>query len=160
MKRIVFSIIGVLVSILLNAQSAIPATGGNISIGGIGSVSYTVGQVVYTTNSDETSGSVSQGVQQPYEISVVTGIEEALGISLEIMVYPNPATDFLTLKVMNYDKENLSYWFYDFNGNLLQNKKVEDNECNVSMQNLLSGTYILKVTDNIKVIKTFKIIKH
>lgn len=141
----------------IQAQNTIPAAGGNAS-GSEGSVNYTIGQVVYTTNTG-TNGSAAQGVQQPYEISVVTGIEQAKDINLICSVYPNPTTDFLTLKIMNYDKENLSYWLYDFNGNLLQNKKVEANECNVSVQNLFSGTYILKVTDNNKVIKTFKIIK-
>jgi hypothetical protein len=142
----------------LQAQQVVTTSGGNASGSG-GSVSYSIGQIVYTTNANS-NGSVAQGVQQPYEISVVTAIEEAKDINLICSVYPNPTTDFLTLKVMNYDNENLSYWLYDFNGNLLQNKKVEDNECNVSMQNLFSGTYILKVTDNNKVIKTFKIIKN
>lgn len=77
---------------ILLSQNAIPATGGNASGSG-GSVSYSVGQVTYLINTG-TSGSVAQGVQQPYEISVVTGIEEASGIELEFSVYPNPASDF------------------------------------------------------------------
>ena len=64
----------------LQAQTSVNATGGDASGSG-GSVSYSVGQVVYTTNTG-TSGSVAQGVQQPYEISVVTAIEEAKGINL------------------------------------------------------------------------------
>lgn len=78
------------------AQSSVNATGGNASGDG-GSASYSVGQVVYTANTG-TNGSVAQGVQQPYEISVVTGIEEAHDIKLSVSVYPNPATDYLTLK--------------------------------------------------------------
>jgi hypothetical protein len=42
-----------------------------------------------------TNGTAAQGVQQPYEISVVTAIEKALDILLEMVVYPNPATDFV-----------------------------------------------------------------
>jgi hypothetical protein len=55
----------------IHAQEAIPAGGGNASGSG-GSASYSVGQVVYTTNTG-TNGSAAQGVQQPYEISVVSG---------------------------------------------------------------------------------------
>ena len=81
----------------LQAQSTIPASGGNASgIGG--SVSYSIGQVVYTKFTG-TNGSSTQGVQQPFEISVITGIEEARDISLEIVVFPNPATDFIKLVV-------------------------------------------------------------
>ena len=142
----------------MQAQNTIPASGGNVSGGG-GTVSYSVGQVVYTTNIGS-NGSVAQGVQQPFEISVVTSIEEAKGISLEIVLYPNPATDFIMLKIENCEIENLSYQLFDINGNLLLSNKVEGNETNIAMSNLVSATYFLKVTDNKKVIKTFKIIKN
>ena len=142
----------------LQAQNTISASGGNASGSG-GSVSYSVGQIVYTSNTG-TNGSAAQGVQQPYEISVVTGIEEAKDISLEIMVYPNPATDFVKLMIKNYEVENLRYQLYDINGRLLQDNKVEGNETNIVMSNFLPATYFLKVTDNNKVVKTFKIIKN
>jgi len=142
----------------LQAQQVVTTSGGNTSGSG-GSVSYSVGQIVYTTNANS-NGSVAQGVQQPYEISVVTGIEEALGISLEIMVYPNPATDFVKLKIENYEVQNLRYQLYDINGSLLQDNKIVGNETNIVMSYYMSATYFLKVTDNNKVVKTFKIIKN
>jgi len=46
-----------------------------------------------------TSHAVAQGVQQPCEISIGTGIEEVEGITLQCSVYPNPATDILMLKI-------------------------------------------------------------
>ena len=76
------------------------------------------------------------------------------------MVYPNPATDFIRLKIENYEVENLRYQLYDINGSLLQDNKIEGNETNIVMSNYVSATYFLKVTDNNKVVKTFKIIKH
>ena len=146
-------------TIILHAQSTIPATGGNATGSGASSVSYTVGQIVYTTNTG-TNGSSAQGVQQPYEISVVTAIEEALDILLEIKVYPNPATDFIKLKIKNYELQNLRYQLYDINGSILQDSKIVGNETTIVMSNSVSAIYFLKVTDNNKVIKTFKIIKH
>ena len=62
----------------LQAQETIPATGGNASGSG-GSVSYTIGQITYRTISG-TNGAVTQGIQQPYEISVVTAVENTEGI--------------------------------------------------------------------------------
>ncbi|MGI6479934.1 MAG: hypothetical protein ACOX0M_10915 [Salinivirgaceae bacterium] len=90
----------------LQAQTSVNATGGDASGSG-GSVSYSVGQVAYQTHTG-TSGSVSEGVQQPFEISVVTGIEEAKGINLSVSAYPNPTTDYLTLEVEEFDLSNLS----------------------------------------------------
>ncbi|HNY52249.1 MAG TPA: hypothetical protein PKJ27_02320, partial [Bacteroidales bacterium] len=85
----------------LQAQENVNATGGNASGSG-GSASYSVGQVVYTSNT-ETDGSVTQGVQQPYEIWVATAIEEAQAINLLVTAYPNPTTDYLTLRIDEFD---------------------------------------------------------
>ncbi len=142
----------------LQAQEAIPATGGNASGSG-GSVSYTVGQVVYTTNT-EASGSVAQGVQQAFEISVVNGIEEAKGINLNCSAYPNPTTDFLVLKIENYDKGNLLYQLFDMNGSLLENKKVIGDETSIEMSKFTPAIYFVRITKDNKEVKTFKIIKN
>lgn len=142
----------------IQAQSTVPASGGNATGAG-GTVSYTVGQIVYMKNTG-TNGSVLEGVQQPFEISVITGIEAAKDISLIFSVYPNPTTDFLTLRVTNYDKENLSYWLYGVSGNLIETKKVTADETQISMANQVSGIYFLKISTGNKDVKTFKIIKN
>jgi hypothetical protein len=145
----------------LQAQEAITATDGNASGSG-GSVSYSVGQIVYTTNTG-TNGSVAQGVQQPYEISVVTGLKEAKGINLICSAYPNPTTDFINLKVdasTTLSIQSMSYQLFDINGKLLENKKIEGNETSIVMSNLVPATYFLKVTHDNQEVKTFKIIKN
>jgi len=142
----------------LQAQESVNATGGNASGSG-GSASYSVGQVVYTANTG-TNGSVAQGVQQPYEISVVTGLEEAKGISLSVSAYPNPTADFLNLKIENYDTTNLSYQLFDMNGKLLESKKIEGNQTSIAMGNLVPANYFVKVIQGNKEVKTFKIIKN
>jgi hypothetical protein len=145
-------------SITMLAQSTIPTTGGSASGPG-GTASYSIGQLVYTTNTG-TNGSLAQGVQQPYEISIATGIEEARDISLDIVVYPNPAADFIKLKIENYDVEYLRYQLYDISGNLLSDNKVNGNEAIIVMSNYPSGTYFLKVMDKKKAVKTFKVVKN
>jgi hypothetical protein len=142
----------------LQAQTSTNATGGNAS-GSVGTVSYSVGQVVYTTNSG-VNGSVAQGVQQPYEISVVTGIEEVKEINLSVSAHPNPTTDYLTLGISEFDISDLSYQLYDMNGRLLQNEKITGNQTRIAMSNLVPATYFVKVLQNQNEIKTFKIIKN
>lgn len=141
----------------IQAQESINAIGGNASGTG-GSVSYSVGQVAYQTHTGA-NGSVAEGVQQPYEISVVTGIEEAKGINLSVTAYPNPTTDYLTLRIDEFDISNLSYQLYDMNGKLLQNEKITNNQTSIVMSNLVPATYLVNVTQSNKAIKTFKIIK-
>ena len=146
----------------VQAQTSVNATGGNASGSG-GLASYSVGQVVYTTNTG-TNGSVAQGVQQPFEISVVTGIEEAKDINLSVSAYPNPTTDYLTLSIGEFDISNLSYQLYDMQGKLLQSGKITGNQTSIVMSNLVPATYFVKVivkTQGIasQEVKTFKIIK-
>lgn len=160
-NRLILSTIlmlGLVLTIGVQAQEAIPASGSNASGSG-GSVSYSVGQVVYTINTG-INGSVTEGVQQPYEISVVVGIEQAKGINLICRAFPNPATDFLTLEVEIPDNEDLFFQLYDIMGKLLVSKKLIDLKTTIPMTNLPPATYFLKVTDNQKVVKTFKIIKN
>ncbi|WP_271784827.1 T9SS type A sorting domain-containing protein [Aquimarina algiphila] len=139
------------------AQEIVNATGGNTSGSG-GSACYSVGQVAYQTHT-ETSGSVAEGVQQPYKISV-TGTEEATGINLSVSAYPNPTTDYLTLEVKDFELSNLNFQLYDMWEKLLQSEKSTGNQTSITMSNLVPATYFLKVFQNNKEVKTFKIIKN
>ena len=144
----------------LQAQESINATGGNASGSG-GSVIYSVGQVAYQIHTG-TNGSVADGVQQPYEISGVTGFEEIKCINLSVLAYPNPATDFLQLKVdasTTLSIREMQYQLYDMQGKLLQNKKLTGTETQIDMSNYVPSTYFVKVISKNQSIIEFKIIK-
>lgn len=156
-----FSVILLLIVIpIMNlaAQESITASGGNAT-GNIGSVSYSLGQVVFSFKTG-IDGWVIEGVQQPYEISSISGVKEAFNINLICTVYPNPATDLLILKVETLIWKNLSYKLIDINGKVLQNKKINSYESSISLIQITAGIYFLKVYDNRRNIKTFKIIKN
>lgn len=140
------------------AQESVNTTGGNLS-GTSGSVSYSVGQIVYTTNTGS-NGSVAGGIQQPYEISVVTGIKEVNEINLSVSVYPNPATDYLILEVTDSELSALHFHLYDISGTVLQNVKITNNETRIVMSNLEPGAYFVKVIRGKTELKTFKVIKN
>jgi len=165
-KAVSFIVIVVLIGMKgLLAQDAVPASGGNATGNG-GSVSYTVGQMVYTTNTGVT-GFVSQGVQQPYEISVVFVTPGSEEITLEATVYPNPVADVFTLHVINFDKfdnKTIAYFFYTMDNKLLLTKNVESPETVISISYLPPEIYYLILVDTSngtspKKLKTFKIMK-
>ncbi|NHM00852.1 T9SS type A sorting domain-containing protein [Flavobacterium difficile] len=141
----------------VQAQQA-PNTSGGDASGSGGSVAYTVGQVGYTTQTG-TTGSVAQGVQQPFEISIVLGIEENQ-ISLNMQAYPNPTSNYLTLNIGDFDRTNLSFQLFDITGKLIETNKITKSIETIRMENLSSGSYFLKVTRNNKEVKTFKLIKN
>ena len=139
------------------AQQATTASGGNASGSG-GTVAYSVGQIVYTTNTGAT-GSVAQGVQQPYEISIVLGIDNH-SINLELTAYPNPTTNYLTLNVGKAELSTMNFQLYDIGGKLIESRKIISSSETIAMENLPTATYFLKVTNNNNEVKTFKIIKN
>ena len=148
-----------LLTFSLNAQTShqvLSATGGDASGSG-GTVAYSVGQIVYTTSTG-TSGSVAQGVEQAYEISSVGIKETALNISLSI--FPNPTSDYLILKVQDYNNEALSYSLLDEQGKLVLNEQITNQVTQVAMSNLARGAYFINVLQENKKIQTFKIIKN
>ena len=158
-QKVVISLIPIVFRIpTLFGQDAVPAAGGE-AIGTTGTVSYTIGQVVYSTQEDQFA-SVAQGVQQPYEISIVIGLEEAEGIQLQAIAYPNPTRGRLTLRIENYDYQDLEYQVYDLTGKLLNRQRISSNEERISLVDFSSGIYLLKVCSPKKELKTFRIIRH
>lgn len=141
---------------VLSQQTVLPTGGNSIGPGGI--VHFSVGQVFYTTNSG-VNGSVAQGVQQPYEISVKTGIDISK-IQLYISAYPNPSTDYLILKIEDLTLDKLKYLLFDINGRLLQSEIITDRITNIKMVNYQPSSYILKISQDQREIKSFKIIKN
>lgn len=142
---------------VVHGQSAVVASGGDAS--GNGSASYSVGQVVYTTNKGSGYSS-AQGVQQAYDISVVTASEVEAAIKIGLVVFPNPVTDRLMLSVSEAELAGLNYELTDNKGLSIQKNKMEAKEMDISMSNLANGIYYLRISQDASELKTFKIIKH
>ena len=148
---------------VVQAQQTTASTGGDAKGSG-GSISYTVGQTFYNFNLG-TNNSVAEGVQQAFEISEITGIDDVKGISLVCSVYPNPTIDVLTLKIDGDIQAGYIAFLYDNSGKLLKNIKIETNETTIPMQDLANSIYYLKIVQTrhasaLRFIKTFKIIKN
>ena len=155
-KKIKLSVLLLGIGITAQAQQVTTATGGDASGSG-GTVAYSVGQVVYTTNTDA-SGTVSQGVQQPYEIFTV-GIKET-ELNILLSVFQNPTAYNLTLQISDYNNEKLSYQLFDMQGKLLNNGQVTAQQVQINTANLPPATYFINVVNQEnKKIRSFKIIK-
>jgi len=140
----------------VRAQEATVASGG-IASNTSGTVNYSVGQIVYTTNS-ESIGSVSQGIQQPYEIFSL-GTDDFPNISLKMLVYPNPTISLVNLEIQGLTYNTLEYQLFDIMGKEISTQKISQSETQIPLENLPAATYLLNVSDQTKIIKTFKIIK-
>jgi len=148
---------GLLWAGLAQAQESANASGRDATGSG-GTVAYSVGQVVYTTTTDA-SGTVSQGVQQAYEIFTVGIKETALNISLT--AFPNPTMDNLTLQINDYNNEKLAFKLYDMQGKMLNSEQINAQQTQINTSSLPSATYFIDVVNHEnKKVQTFKINKN
>ena len=140
----------------LHAQQGFSATGGQVQGTG-GTLSYMLGQVMFKTYKGST-GSISEGIQQTIQISVL-GTEDP-GIELVSIAYPNPTQKTLTLQVDNYNNEQLTYKVFDLQGQLLDTQPATGSVTNLDMKDLALGTYLLIIQEEDALIKTLKIRKY
>jgi hypothetical protein len=153
--RIMF--LSVFVPFLGIAQQNTVATGGAASGSG-GSASYSIGQIDYETFTGP-NGSISQGVQQPYEI-YTTSINE-LYAAIEMSLFPNPSSSIIVLTIGEIaDNQIMSYNLIDINGKLISSSTIVETTTSISIENLPVANYYLNVMVGEANAKTFKIIKN
>ncbi len=136
------------------AQTVISANGGTATADGT-QVSWTIGEPVIATVSDA-NNTLTQGFQQSK--LTVTAINDIQVAGVEIKVYPNPTSDFVTVhfsKVM----EKPTYLLFDLSGRLIEQKNIETTDVKIDMTNFAGGSYILKLNSGQKPLQSFKIIK-
>jgi hypothetical protein len=141
----------------LYAQQVVASGAGNADGTG-GTVTYSVGQVVWATKTGA-GGTITEGVQQPCEILFFYGIEEE-GITVGYSVYPNPATTFIKLKI---EKDNLQHYRYgltDMKGEEMASGSVTDQVTTIPLEKLAAGNYFLLLLKDESLLTVYKVIKY
>ncbi len=141
----------------VQAQETIPATGGNASGSG-GSVSWSVGQIVYQIHSG-TEVSVSEGVQQPAEAETVSGLDKVIEQPVLVSVFPNPVEEYFTIQVNDFKASTYTFQLYSVYGQLIKSEELVADETIVQVKELVPSNYVLKITNREKEVQIIKIIK-
>ncbi|MDO9187002.1 MAG: T9SS type A sorting domain-containing protein [Bacteroidia bacterium] len=139
------------------AQENTDAMGGML-YGPAGTVSYSIGQIDYETATGS-GGNITEGLQQPYEIMILSGIEEN-DINLTFSLFPNPTADLVVLSVQNSVPLNLTCSLFNIEGKLIEKREVNSSQTTITMSDLANGAYLLKVLRKSTEVKIFKIIKN
>ena len=144
------------VTYTVSSQNSIVAAGVKATGSG-GTVSYSVGPIIFK-KPDGTSA--TNGIQQPYEI-LTLGTADYTGASVQLSFYPNPTEAFLHLVVNQMTKDDYEYQVLSLEGKeIVTTQKITSEETLVDLGINPSGVYILTVSSNHQIIKSFKIIKH
>ncbi len=156
MHKYLFLTAFIVASNFAQAQESVNAIGG-VDVGTGGTVSFSVGQMVYTTDTKE-SGSMVQGIQRPYRITT-TDIRK-VNDDISFKAYPNPSSDDLFLEMNAYRSEKLVYHLYDIQGKLLITNKIESPKTQINMRALAVGAYLIQIYNSKnQPIQTIQVIK-
>lgn len=137
-------------------QEAIVTSGGNAT--GAGSSSFTIGQT-FVVSSTGSNGSVSEGIQKSLEIFTLSN-QNLEVVKLKAITYPNPTKDKIILSLSENQFRTLSYDLYDINGKTVKKGKVNSVDTSIQMKQFTTGVYFLKVYENAKPLRVFKIVKN
>ena len=155
MNKIYFSLLFLNFSAICFSQENTVTTGGDATGAG-GSVSYSIGQIDYTSNTSAT-GNVNQGVQQPFELFIeVVGLEALQ--SLNISAYPNPTNEYLILTLTDPAKE-MHYQLRDMTGRIIIDGGFSGGEAKIDMRPMAAGSYMLSINKGYVALESVKIIK-
>lgn len=154
------SIVSILSStpfIEISAQQIVNTIGGN-DAGINGFVSFSVGQITYSSNISS-DGNETQGVQQPSEIWSTFGIDMNTLVDFECQVFPIPSTDLVNIMFSaSIDPNVYSYECFDITGKLLTRGLIGSNLTMIHLGKFSSQILFLKVSDCSNQTKTFVII--
>lgn len=121
------------------------------------SISWTLGECITETVSNN-GYLLTQGFQQSnYDIETIVDNSKNLP---KIILYPNPATDFIQLEMPVQDMKKYHFKLLDMNGKCLKNEKITTSSSKIDLKDFVASFYVLNVfsSDN-QLIKSFKIIK-
>ena len=114
---------------------------------------WSIGEVAIETYSSE-QNILTQGLHQNTYTVLAVGNNN---VKIDMSVYPNPATDMISIEVKNLGTYQLI--LSDINGKELINKQISANHALLDLSTFRRSAYFLLIKQQNKLLKTYKIIK-
>lgn len=92
-------------------------------------------------------------------IDSTANLSEMENINFPINIYPNPTSDYIKLLIETDDFVNLSWNLFDLGGKLIESSNFTKKETRINLNRIESGTYILMIKKENRIIKSSNIIK-
>ena len=158
MKRYIFILIISL--FVLNAaaqkQEVISSAGGYYTAAGI-TLSWTLGETIIPSYGPTNGLILTHGFQSVLRTVIV---EENLDTPVKVVVFPNPASDYLNISFAEPLDAEVNLMLIDAQGKLFRSQVIEaaSSEVQLNFQDLPSGIYLLKLTKG-KLSNVYKVVK-
>lgn len=118
-----------------------------------GYLSFSIGEL-FTSTLTSSSSVLTQGFHQT---RLRTGVPVISSPALQMLVYPNPVQDVLTVQME--PAAGFDYLLYDLRGALLHRGNLLDVRTEIDMRAFEPAVYLLRVTDHEKEERMFQIVK-
>lgn len=142
--------------VALLAQRDAVSTGG-VATGTGGSVSFSIGQVANDAPASGT-GSVTQGVQQPYDDLSTVIPDHGLDAS-DVTAFPTVTNDLVVVSVPGSTTSPLRMDVIDALGRIVVHRAIVAARTELSLGALAPGTYRLRVSDGAGPLRTFTLVR-
>ena len=160
MKKTAFVLLSLFATITVSAQEVVSTQGDSYS-NGIGSIDFTLGEVVIATGTDGTND-LTQGFHQTNWNFL--GVED-FAPDYEASIFPNPTSDVLNIRTSSF--ENVTYTLYDAQGKLVMQNILSAEQTPIQVSQLAPGSYSLELifedsnegSLSLPKRKTFKLVK-
>ena len=138
-----------------NVKKSSISTSGGSATAGDKEIVFTIGET-HVREVDMNDTHLSEGFIGP-DILETMGVN-TYGTLTDISIFPNPATDHLTVLLPQYG--DYEFYLFDLTGKLIIQRKAQDTEMTLNISHLNTAEYMLIVIDRPNKLKNiFKIIK-
>ncbi len=158
MKKIFFIVIALAITLLTKGQTAMPeliSSSGDSFNNSSYQLDWSIGESVTSTHSSD-DYVITQGFHQG--IYIITSLDDFCE-DIKMLAYPNPTNDFISLSVENLEIKNMQYIITDLTGKILASEKITSSLQTINFSKYAVGTYIVSITQNNQLLKSFQIIK-
>ena len=137
-------------------QEVISSAGGYYTASGI-TLSWTLGETIIPSYGPTNGLILTHGFQSVLRTVIV---EENLDTPVKVIVFPNPASDYLNISFAEPLDAEVNLMLIDAQGKLFKSQVIEAaaSEIQLNFQDLPSGIYLLKLTKG-KLSNVYKVVK-
>ena len=160
MRKLIFTVGLGLAIFTANAQTTLPellSSAGDSFNNTSYQLDWSIGELTTETYTGS-QNTLTQGFHQGTYI--ITNIYENPLLEFTIIAFPNPTSDFISLKVESTKVESMQYTITDLSSRVLQIGKVLYETKQINFSNYAVGTYLISITQNNQLLKSFQIIKN
>lgn len=134
------------VAICADGFGNVYATGGLLDGGTFGSINV--------TSYDRTDVFITQ-------ISQLVGVNNIIGSSKNIHIFPNPGTGVFTIDLSQFSTQKMDLTIFNCLGQIIEPKMIRSSsKINLDLSAMEDGIYFIELKDNDKVVVTRKIVVH